>query len=319
MLSKHISFHDYQPEIDNFRQLVLEGLSCQPKQIPPKFFYDKTGSELFEAILEQPEYYIPCIERKLLQQYADEFAELIQPDAVLIEPGSGSCEKIRLLLASVAPAAYVAMDISGDFLQQSVHVLGRHFPWLRIYATCLDFTHQLILPHGVPRGRRVVFIPGSSIGNFYPLEAHYFLCKVQRLVGKGGGLLIGVDRKKDPAILNAAYNDAAGITARFNLNLLNRINNELGGNFECDKFNHYAYYNDSLGRIEMHLISLEDQCIHIAGKAFQFSEGERLHTENSYKYSPDEFICLANASGFQHKNMWSDASGWFSLYFLEAC
>jgi dimethylhistidine N-methyltransferase len=317
-LSKKISFHDFQPELESFRDAVFDGLSRKPKQIPPKFFYDKTGSKLFEAILEQPEYYIPTIERNLLQQHADEFAELIEPGAILIEPGSGSCEKVQLLLERVLPAAYVPMDISGDFLQQSACDLGRQFPWLRIYAACLDFTQKMILPQDVPQGRRVVFIPGSSLGNFDPLEVQHFLSGVHRLVGKGGGLLVGVDRKKEPAVLNAAYNDAAGITAEFNLNLLDRINHELDGNFEREKFGHYAYYNDRMGRIEMHLVSLEDQQVTIGGRDFRFTEAECLHTENSYKYSPDEFINLANAGGFKHKKSWSDDNHFFSIYFLEA-
>ncbi len=316
--SKKISFHDFQPELESFREAVLDGLSRKPKQIPPKFFYDKTGSKLFEAILEQPEYYIPNVERALLQKHADEFAELIEPGAILIEPGSGSCEKVQLLLESVLPAAYVPMDISGDFLQQSAFDLGQQFPWLHIYAACIDFTHKMILPQGVPQGRRVVFIPGSSLGNFDPLGVQHFLAGIHRLVGKCGGLLVGVDRKKDHATLNAAYNDAAGITANFNLNLLSRINNELNGNFERDKFAHYAYYNDQPGRIEMHLISLEDQLVNIAGQDFCFTEGECIHTENSYKYSPDEFISLANAGGFRHKKIWSDNNHFFSIYFLEA-
>jgi len=297
---------------------VLEGLSRKPKQIPPKFFYDKTGSKLFEAILEQPEYYIPNIERALIQQHADEFAELIEPGAVLIEPGSGSCEKVQLLLERVFPAAYVPMDISGDFLQQSACELGQQFPWLPIYAACLDFTQKMILPKGVPPGRRVVFFPGSSLGNFDPLEVQHFLSGIHRLVGKGGGLLIGVDRKKDHTTLNAAYNDAAGVTADFNLNLLSRINNELDGNFERNQFEHYAYYNDQLGRIEMHLVSLKDQQVTISGQDFSFTERECMHTENSYKYSPDEFINLANAGGFKHQKIWSDNNDFFSIYFLEA-
>ena len=317
-LSKKINFHDFQPELESFRDAVLEGLSRNPKQIPPKFFYDKTGSKLFEAILEQPEYYIPNIERALLQEHADEFAELIEPGAVLIEPGSGSCEKVQLLLERVLPAAYVPMDISGDFLQQAACDLGQQFPWLPIYAACLDFTQKMILPKGVPSGRRVVFFPGSSLGNFDPLEVQHFLSGIHRLVGKGGGLLIGVDRKKDHTTLNAAYNDAAGITADFNLNLLSRINNELDGNFERNQFEHYAYYNDQLGRIEMHLVSLKNQQVTISGQDFSFTERECMHTENSYKYSPDEFIHLANAGGFKHQKIWSDNNDFFSIYFLEA-
>jgi dimethylhistidine N-methyltransferase len=205
---------------------------------------------------------------KLLQQHSDEFAGLVKPDAVLIEPGCGSCEKVQLLLEPLLPSAYVPMDISADFLMQSAYDMSRKFPWLNIYAACLDFTQEMVLPRGVPHGQRIVFIPGSSLGNFDPLELQLFLRGIRRLVGRGGGLLVGIDRKKDPAILNAAYNDAAGITAAFNLNLLDRINKEIEGDFMLDNFVHDAFYNDQLGRIEMHLVSLADQEVNISDKRF---------------------------------------------------
>ncbi|HEY8158639.1 MAG TPA: L-histidine N(alpha)-methyltransferase [Methylobacter sp.] len=317
-LNPKFSFHNFQPEIESFREAVLEGLSHQQKRIPPKFFYNETGSILFERILQQPEYYIPNKEKEILRQYSHEFAELIKPDAVLIEPGSGSCEKVQLLVEPLHPSAYVPMDISADFLRQSAYDMSRKFPWLNIYAACLDFTQEMILPQGVPQGRRIVFIPGSSLGNFDPLDVQLFLRGIHRLIGKGGGLLVGIDRKKDQAILNAAYNDAAGVTAAFNLNLLNRINNEIGGTFNLDNFEHYAYYNDLLGRIEMHLVSLADQQVNISGINFYFHEGESIHTENSYKYSPEEFINLAYSGGFNHHKTWSDKDAYFSIYFFEA-
>ncbi|MDO8843723.1 MAG: L-histidine N(alpha)-methyltransferase [Methylicorpusculum sp.] len=317
-LSQKISFHDFQPELESFREAVLKGLSRRQKQIAPKFFYDETGSKLFEAILEQPEYYIPNVERDLLQSYADEIGRLIEPGSILIEPGSGSCEKVQLLLESLLPSAYVPMDISREFLKQSACDLGQQFPWLTIYAACLDFTQQMILPQGIPQGRRVVFIPGSSLGNFDPLEVQHFLTGIHRLTGKGGGLLIGLDRKKEPSVLNAAYNDAAGITAEFNRNLLTRINNELDGHFDLDRFEHRAFYNDQRGRIEMHLVSREEQQVSISGQDFRFIKGETIHTENSYKYSPDEFMTLANAGGFKLLKLWSDDNHLFSIYFLVA-
>lgn len=317
-LNPKFSFHNFQPELESFREAVLEGLSHQQKRIPPKFFYNETGSILFESILEQPEYYIPNKEKEILRQYSHELAELIKPDAVLIEPGSGSCEKVQLLLEPLHPSAYVPMDISADFLMQSAYDMSRKFPWLNIVAACLDFTQEMILPRGVPQGRRIVFIPGSSLGNFDPLEVQLFLCGIHRLIGKGGGLLVGIDRKKDQAILNAAYNDAAGVTAAFNLNLLDRINTEIGGTFNPDNFEHYAYYNDRRSRIEMHLVSLADQQVNISGKNFHFHKGESIHTENSYKYSPEEFINLAYTGGFNHHKTWSDEDAYFSIYFFEA-
>ncbi|CCE23883.1 L-histidine N(alpha)-methyltransferase [Methylotuvimicrobium alcaliphilum] len=318
VLSRKISFHDFEPELESFREAVLKGLSRRQKQIPPKFFYDEIGSQLFEAILEQPEYYIPNVERDLLTAYANEISRLIEPGSVLIEPGSGSCEKVQLLLESLLPSAYVPMDISREFLKQSACGLSQKYPWLAIYPACLDFTQQMLLPHGIPHGRRVVFIPGSSLGNFDPPEVQHFLSGIHRLTGNGGGLLVGVDRKKDHSVLNAAYNDTAGISAEFNLNLLTRINSELEGNFDLDRFEHRAYYNDQRGRIEMHLVSSQVQQVRVSGQHFQFTKGEYIHTENSYKYSPDEFITLANASGFRLIKMWSDDLHLFSVYFLEA-
>lgn len=311
----NVSFHDYQPELESFRHAVLHGLAHEHKQIPPKFFYDERGSQLFEAILEQPEYYVPHVEKQLYRDHASAIATLIGKEAVLIEPGSGSCEKVQLLLDALRPAAYVPMDISGDFLRQSSAALGETFPWLHIHAACLDFTRELKLPQHVPQGRRVVFIPGSSLGNFDLPEAQHFLFHIAQLVGKGGGLLIGVDRKKDKAVLETAYNDAAGVTADFNLNLLVRINNELGGNFDLAQFAHYACYNEAMGRIEMHLTSLTAQRVQIAGKTFSFREGERIHTENSYKYHPAEFIALASAAGFTCEQHWTDPANLFGLYY----
>lgn len=311
-----LRFHDYQPELASFRSAVLQGLARDNKWIPPKFFYDQRGSLLFEAILKQPEYYLPKVERQLLQTHAAEMAELIGPGSVLIEPGSGNCEKVRLLLDALSPAAYVPMDISGDFLFTSAHELGTDFPRLPIYATCLDFTHAMNLPGNVPDGRRVLFFPGSSLGNFEPVEAQHFLLRAGRLVGAGGGLLIGMDRKKDKRVLEAAYNDRAGITADFNLNLLARINQQLDGDFDLDAFAHYACYNEPLGRIEMHLTSLKLQSVEVAGQSFQFLAGERIHTENSYKYDPAEFVALAQTAGFRNCRFWTDEAGQFGIYYL---
>lgn len=318
LIQPDIQLYNYKPELESFKDAVLMGLSLADKRIPPKFFYDTAGSELFEAILQQPEYYIPNTEKALLMQHADELAYLIRPKSVIIEPGSGSCEKIQLLLDSIIPAAYVPMDISSEFLLKSSLKIYQKFPWLDIYPTCVDFTQTLIVPDAVPPGRRTVFIPGSSLGNFHPHEVCQFLLKIYDVIGKDGGLLVGVDRKKDPALLNAAYNDAAGVTAEFNMNLLKRINNELDGNFNMDKFNHLAYYNPFKARVEMHLVSQETQFVQVAGQEFRFSKDESIHTENSYKYSPEEFISLACASGFNHRQTWADNEDLFSLYFFNA-
>lgn len=310
-----VYFHDYQPELDNFRQTILHGLRQEHKTIPPKFFYDERGSQLFEAILEQPEYYVPNVEKQLYREYTNAIAHLIGKDAVLIEPGSGSCEKVQLLLDAMRPAAYVPLDISGDFLRQSTCSLSEAFPWLAIHAACLDFTRELQIPQSVPAGKRVVFIPGSSLGNFDLPDAQHFLFHLAQLVGKGGGLLIGVDRKKERDTLERAYNDAAGVTAEFNRNLLVRINQELGADFNLEQFAHYAYYNEKMGRIEMHLTSLCEQTVHIDGDSIHFAKDERIHTENSYKYHPHEFMALAKVAGFHCEQWWTDDAAHFAVYY----
>ena len=314
----NLSFHDYQPQLSSFREAVMTGLARERKQIAPKFFYDERGSRLFEDILKQPEYYIPDVERALYARFAGEIAALAGKDSILIEPGSGSCEKVRLLLDALRPAAYVPLDICGEFLRESCRHLGEAFPWLPVHATCLDFTQELHLPEAVPEGRKVVFIPGSSLGNFTVSEARTFLRQIRQLVGDDGAMLIGLDRKKDTRILEEAYNDAAGITADFNMNLLVRINNELDGNFDLSAFRHEAFYDDRPGRIEMHLQSLQSQTVDIGGRSFAFAEGERIHTENSYKYHPEEFVRSAGIAGFRSRQMWTDAAQLFGVYFFDA-
>jgi dimethylhistidine N-methyltransferase len=317
-VNQRVTFHDYHPHTPKLLDVAIGGLARSPKVIPPKFFYDEAGSRLFDLICEQPEYYLPEVERGIFIEHAHDIAARVGEVCVLIEPGAGNSAKVKLFLEHLRPRAYVPMDISGAYLRSSSESLAAEYRWLQVHAACLDFTHDMRLPGTVPKGRRVVFFPGSSLGNFNPAEATDFLRLIREMVGEGGMLLIGVDTKKPTAVLNAAYNDAAGVTAEFNLNLLRRINRELDAHIDIDRFEHKAYYNPELGRVEMHLVSLSDQLITIQGHRFRFLEGETLHTENSYKYAPQEFLGLAQIAGFADSGHWTDERGYFAVYLLSA-
>jgi dimethylhistidine N-methyltransferase len=316
-MTTSLTFHDLKPESLSLHEAVVDGFSKQNKSIPPKFFYDERGSELFEAICRQPEYYLPDVERRLLRRISPEIASLVGQERVLIEPGAGSAEKVRLLLEQLKPAAYVPMDISFDFLKASAQALVEQYPWLPVHAVCVDYTHSLPMPDSLPPNRRLLFFPGSSLGNFEPGEALGFLSMVAKALGENGMLLIGVDTKKSPEILDAAYNDAAGVTAEFNLNLLHRMRRELDADLDPEAFDHHAYYNQDEGRIEMHLISREAQRVRVNGDHFHFHQGESLHTECSYKYTPEEFLKLAGRAGFKSRRYWIDEDGLFAIYLLD--
>ncbi|MCW8906919.1 MAG: L-histidine N(alpha)-methyltransferase [Sedimenticola sp.] len=312
-----ITFHDHKPAGLSLRRAVIDGLSAEPKAIPPKFFYDQRGSALFSTLCQQPEYYPPEIEQKMLSELSGEIARLAGGGRMVFEPGAGALTKIRLLLEPLQPAAYVPMDISGEYLRTAASDLARAFPWLPVHATCVDFTHSLPIPDPAPAGPRLAFFPGSSIGNFDPQAAVGFLQLVARQLGPKGLLLIGVDTKKDPRVLHAAYNDRAGITAAFNLNLLRRMRDELGLECDPDQFEHRAFYNPGPGRIEMHLVSRRSQTLRMNGYRFEFSEGESVHTENSYKYTPQEFISLAADAGLELQEYWLGEGSLFALYLLR--
>jgi len=312
-----IQFYDEHPKPVDFYAEVIQGLQRKPKLIPPKFFYDEAGSKLFDAICEVPEYYPTRTEMALLYEHADEIAALIGKECLLIEPGSGSSQKVRLLLDALQPAAYMPMDISRAHLLNAAQQLSEDYPWLEVHATCVDFTTEMKLRFCPPSVHKVAFFPGSSIGNFEPTDAIGFLRNMAKMVGSGGGLLIGVDLKKDHNILNAAYNDAQGVTAEFNLNLLTRINHELGGRFNINAFKHKAFYNPRMGRIEMHLASHENQIIVVGDEAVNFKEAETIHTESSYKYTVEEFSGLAQAAGFELVTVWTDADDLFSLHYYQ--
>ncbi|MEW8505827.1 MAG: L-histidine N(alpha)-methyltransferase [Candidatus Thiodiazotropha sp.] len=315
---ENVTFHDHKPQALSLYDAVVSGLSRSDKSIPPKFFYDQRGSELFDRICEQPEYYLPTVERRMLSELAGEIAALTGRGRILIEPGAGSASKVRLLLDALRPSAFVPMDISFDYLKSSARDLAMEYPWLPIHAACVDFTHSLPVPQEVPDGPRLLFFPGSSLGNFNPTEAGRFLRLVHRTLGKRGMMLIGVDTKKNEGVLNAAYNDAAGLTADFNLNLLQRMQEELDADIDPDVFEHLAFYNSDEGRIEMHLVSTREQTLRLNGHRFKFKRGERLHTENSYKYSPLEFIDLVTVNGFSEVRHWVDEDGLFAVYLVAA-
>ena len=314
---KKLRFDDHQPALTSLYDEVITGLQQSPRSIQPKFFYDETGSRLFEAICDTPEYYLTQTEIAILSAHLDEIADCIGPDCLLIEPGSGSSHKVRVLLEAIRPHTYMPLDISGDYLLKVAQDLVVEYPDLRVHASCIDYTAPIDLPTYPKILRRVAFFPGSSIGNFHPDEAVAFLSNIAAMVQSDGGLLIGVDLKKDAAILNAAYNDSAGITADFNLNLLERINRELEADFDTDKFEHHAYYNQAKGRIEMHLVSQTRQQINIDDQQFRFTQGENIYTESSYKYTISEFQSLASRAGFEAVKVWTDPAQLFSVHYFR--
>ena len=301
-----------------FAHDVLEGLARQPKRLAPKYFYDVAGSELFEQITLLPEYYPTRTELAILRDRAEDIARIVPQGAALVEFGAGATTKVRLLLDQCKFGAYVPVDISGDFLNAQARALSRDFPALGVYPVTADFTAPFALPAAVQAMPKVGFFPGSTLGNFEPHEASNFLRSARTILGEGAQMIIGVDLEKDERVLYDAYNDAAGVTARFNLNVLARINAELGGNFDLSAFTHRAIYNRERHRIEMHLISRKAQTARILGRSFAFRAGESIHTESSYKYSLDRFTALARGSGWTPTASWTDADGMFSVHALVA-
>jgi dimethylhistidine N-methyltransferase len=313
-----IHFHDFHPALSDFRADILAGLKAEQKFISPKYFYDPQGSMLFDRICELPEYYLTRTEIGMLKQYGYQIAASIGSDAILFELGSGSSSKIRLLLDAIRPKCYVPMDISKNHLFQSVKLLAKDYPWLEVHAICVDYARSWNLPHGLKGKNRIAFFPGSSIGNLTPEEAVGLLRRIAQLVGNDGALLIGVDLVKNIGVLEAAYNDQQKVTEAFNKNLLLRLNRELGASFQVDRFQHRAFYNRDLDRIEMHLASEGEQVISIAGELIHFKAGETIHTENSHKYSIAGFQRLALRAGFHPVKVWTDPDDLFSIHYLQA-
>ena len=316
-----VRFFDQQPVASagtSLRDDVLQGFAQTPKALSPKYFYDQRGSELFEAITQQPEYYPTRTEEKILATAAGEIARLAGRDAALVELGSGASRKVRLLLEAMRPAGYLGIDISREFLLSSTQRLAADYPWLDVSAACADFSQPMTLPDSLDGLRPIAFFPGSSIGNFTPEEAGVFLGNLHRMLPATGGLLIGVALIKDRARLDAAYNDAAGVTADFNLNLLRRIRRELDTDLDPARFRHLAFFEPIASRIEMHLVSTRDQTVRLEGESFTFHEGERLHTENSYKYSLESFRALAENAGFRQIQVWTDPARLFAVFYFAA-
>jgi dimethylhistidine N-methyltransferase len=302
----------------SFARDVIAGLTARPKRLPPKYFYDQTGSRLFEEITRTSEYYPTRTELAILDERAPEMARLFPEAAAVIEFGSGSSRKARILIdASSAIAAYVPVDISSQNLLEEARRLKRDYPRLKVLPVAADFTSGFRLPPALGPLRRVGFFPGSTIGNFEPPQAAAFLQHAGRILGDDAILIIGVDLAKDAAVLNAAYNDAGGVTARFNLNVLARINRELGADFDLARFNHQAFYNAQRARIEMHLVSRVTQRVNVCGRVIAFGEAETIHTENSYKYTIESFGALARGAGWTPVTVWTDAAGLFSVHALR--
>lgn len=298
---------------------ALVGLRAQPKRLSPKYFYDRTGSLLFDAICELPEYYVTRTERAILEREATQIAAALATEerpCRVVEPGAGSGTKTRLLLDALGPrrcVEYVPVDIDGVHLAATAERLRAELPWLRVTPLAGDFTAELDVPPNEGVARSVVYFPGSTIGNFDPVEAERLLARFRRAAGKSGSVLLGVDLKKSPAELHAAYNDARGVTAAFNKNVLRRMNAELGADFDLDAFHHYAFYAPNPGRIEMHLVSARRQVVTLGGESILFEEGESLCTERSYKYDLRTAERLGAAAGLALVERWLDPARRFAV------
>ena len=314
-VNRRLRWHDFKPGRERFLADVLAGLRKERKELPCKYFYDERGSRLYERICRLDEYYIPRTEASIMHTHIGEMAELIGRRVWLIEYGCGNCQKVRFLLDHLEePAAYVPIDISKQQLKRVTEALSASYPELEVLPVCADYTSRFTLPTAGESRCAVVYFPGSTISNFSPTSAQRFLGQMAKVCGPGGGLLIGVDLKKEPTVLHQAYNDSQGVTAAFNLNLLERINSELGADFRPENFEHQAFYNESPGRVEMHLVSKRDQTVHLDGATIPFAKDETIWTESSYKYSLDEFAKMA--VGWEVARVWTDDKRWFSVQYL---
>jgi L-histidine N-alpha-methyltransferase len=303
-----------------FRDDVLAGLALHPKRIAPKYFYDRTGSLLFDAISALPEYYLTRAELAIMDARVGELVSRLGPRVRLLEPGAGSGTKTRLLLRALGSSRcteYVPLDISREHLAETARDLRGELPWLRVTPVCADFVHEIPIAASDDGASNVVYFPGSTIGNFEPAEAERLLGRFRRMAGAGGAVVLGVDLKKEPAALHAAYNDAAGVTAAFNKNLLVRINRELGGELEPETFDHYAFYEPTHGRVEMHLVSTKRQSVSVAGHVFAFEQGESIRTECSYKYDLPGVARLAQGAGLELGDAWLDDARLFAVLLLR--
>lgn len=313
----NLFFYNYEPPVSNIAHEVLAGLRKPQPTIHPKFFYNARGSKLFEAITRQPEYYPTTTEKKLLRQIAPELSRLVPSNTLLAEPGAGNCEKVRLLLDHWRPRAYMPIEISHDELLDAAKALAQENPDLPIHAVRADYTTHIEWPDEAA-APRLVFFPGSTLGNFEPADRAVFLRRLRQLAGDGGGLLLGVDLHKETNVLNAAYNDAAGHTAAFNQNILHHLNDLLDAGFQPDEVEHVAFYNEGFRRIEMHLRCLSDQRITIDGEYLKFTAGDSFHTENSYKFTRIELESCLEEAGFTLRKWWEAEDPVFGLCLAES-
>lgn len=317
-LDEPLVLFDQLPEQTDIEDEIVACLSLSPKRLPPKYFYDERGSKLFEQITRLPEYYLTRSEVEILTKYGRSIAEAVQDIDCLIEYGSGSSEKVRLILDALKPRSYVPVDISRTHLLQAASKISDSYRDLQVLPVCADYSRVFELPSSV-RGKRITaFFPGSSIGNFERTDAATFLRSIHTVVGPSGQLILGVDKRKDRKTLEAAYNDSSGVTAEFNLNMLRHLNHKLDAGFDLDTFSHQALYNDVEGRIEIYLQCHRSQILRIGSNEIVIHENELLHTENSYKYSLEELQTLASSADMSCKQIWEDTNGYFMVVLLEA-
>jgi dimethylhistidine N-methyltransferase len=313
-----VILRDYHPRLDEMADEVLAGLNERQKTLPCKYFYDAAGSQLFDAICALPEYYLTRTELGIMETHLGAMAAALGERVILVEPGSGSSVKTRLLLEHLTePVAYVPVDISREHLLQAADRLNRQYPQLEVLPVCADFNQAFEVPTPArPADRSVVYFPGSTLGNFAPREAVALLRHMRRLAGASGALLVGIDLAKDRVVLERAYDDAAGITAQFNLNLLTRINRELDADFDLARFHHRTLFNEKESCIEMHLVSTKVQSVRVAGERFEFQAGEHILSERSYKYTPEGFAALVTRSGLKIEQQWTDDRRYFCVAYL---
>ena len=313
--SYRTTFLDFEPATETFQNDIVAGLNSIPRTLPCKYFYDERGSQLFDEICELDEYYLTRSEISIMKKYAPEMADQVGPGVMLVEYGSGSSLKTRLLLDHLQdPVAYVPVDISRDHLQRAANDLSLAYPHIEVLPVCADFTAEFDLPISKRTAtHNAVYFPGSTIGNFQPRSARAILARIAPLCGTDGGLLIGIDLEKDVDIIESAYNDGKGVTAEFNLNLLSRINRELDGEFDVDRFEHQAVYNDEMGRVEIYLVSQCDQTVAVGDESFEFADGETICTEHSHKYTIDGFADLAAEVGLELRRHWTDERQLFAV------
>lgn len=309
---------DLHPCLDGFRNDFIEGMTQTPKELSPKYFYDDRGARLFDRICDLEEYYPTRTEMGILRDSMEEIARLFGPACRIVEYGSGSSLKTTLLLDGLAsPAVYIPIDIAKEHLQDSAVRIATRYPGLEVLPVCADYTSRFDLPPSTASFRRsIIFFPGSTIGNFRPHEATDFMRRMARWCRPGDGMLIGVDLRKDPKVLEAAYNDREGVTAEFNRNILVRAQKELGARLDPEAFTHEAVYCEEQGRIEMRLVSRIDQVVRIDHEVIPLPKGEVIRTEYSHKFSVDGFKALARTAGFQPRRVWTDTAGYFSIHYL---